>query len=89
MALNCKPGDMAMVVRDYGDEEVRQLLGRTMRVLSVHDYEEEVGARWLLEEPIHFKGQVYEMCADIILMPIDRPTNDLPAEDKVVDIETV
>lgn len=91
MALNCKPDDLAMIVRDYGDEEIRKYaLGLTVQVVEIEDYEEEVGARWKLAETLMLRdGRKFAVCADMILMPINRPANNLPAVDKVVDLETV
>lgn len=86
--MNCKPGDLAYVIRS----ETGLNLGRVVRVVRIHDsvthdldgvalHGRTLGRlRWVLEKPLRsWRGDVMEplyTCADCSLRPIRDPGDD-------------
>ena len=81
MKLNCKPGDLAMVVR-VTHKEAEWILGRVVRCVRL----EVLGGRagWMLEEGVTHPETVFEWhwIADDCL----RPIRDQDGEDEMLRI---
>lgn len=90
--MNCKQGDLAIIVHSEGGGEAGQLskmlLGRIVRVIrlgkpqsDLHCYADLV---WFFEEPIHLvlNGKRFSAngIADFCLRPIDNPGDDVVDE---------
>lgn len=68
--MNCKQGDLAIIVRT--SYQTYSALGRIVKCMKL-DVTKELIA-WRIEHPIHLpNGRIVELCEDIALRPI-RPS---------------
>lgn len=82
--MNCKPGDLAMVVRSSsGHECIRKAIGSPVRVVSLLDFggQDVVGPGWLLFETIACPG-----CGRPLGAMLDRDLQPLRADDTPTQI---
>lgn len=77
--MNCKPGDMAMVMRSW----YPQLLGR---LITVHELagENQMGPIWTYTGNLAVQGVTIEYVEDCCLKPIRDPGDD--AVDEMVQL---
>lgn len=89
--MNCKPGDLAIVVRSAGNDEARtlinQLLGKIVRVIRLRPPVDPTCTAivvWQLEDEltVHFRGMRYQLTGinDECLRPIRDPGDDAQDE---------
>lgn len=86
--MNCKPGDLAIVVRK-GNNAARLahlasracdlLIGRTVRVVKLEP-DEDGDLLWTLEQEIELPFCIVQALDDALLHPIRDPGEDVPDE---------
>lgn len=88
--MNCKPGDLAVIVRWYGHADYSDCVGRIVRVMRASEGRWGIG--WLLEAPVVIKAGTFDHVADDCLRPIrdnDATDETLIGNPAPVDAERV
>lgn len=90
MALRCKPGQMAIVMRHPTAEQPEEIVGMVVRVVEIdtkHTTPISVatyGPYWGVEERVLSDGRTLRAVADCILLPINDPDLEKEINEELV-----
>jgi hypothetical protein len=75
--MNCRPGDLAVIVRLLGSAPgAICFLGKLVTVDRVEQIDPVYGPYWRMAEPVVYRGVAFELIADAALRPIRDPGDD-------------
>lgn len=74
--MNCRPGDLAVIVSVLGSSHALSLLGKLVKVVEIKRIDPICGPFWRMAEPVLYRGVDFHLVADAALRPIRDPGDD-------------